>query len=261
MSSSSFREALLARRVTLGTWIQINHPTSAEVLAELGFDWIGVDLEHSDIDHVSFAQVMRGMYGRGPVPLARVPTNGVMEIRKALDVGAQGVLVPLVSTAQEAERAVKAAKYPPRGIRGYSFSRMNKWGQDFDTYAQQANSEITVIVMIETKEGVQNIDAILDVDGVDGVFIGPYDMSGSYGIPGQTQDPIVQDACRQVVRACQQAKKAAGLHVVYATPEQVRRAVEDGFTLICLGVDIVFMREAARAARDLALSEVGRSAG
>jgi 2-keto-3-deoxy-L-rhamnonate aldolase RhmA len=201
------------------------------------------------------------MYGRGPVPLARVPTNDVIAIRKALDVGAQGVLVPLVSTAEEAQRAVKAAKYPPEGVRGYCFSRMNKWGQEFDAYAQRANQEVTVIVMIETKEGVQNIDAILDVDGVDGVFIGPYDMSGSYGIPGQTQDPIVQNACRQVVKACQQAGKTAGLHIVSTTPDQVRRAIEEGFTLICLGVDIVFMREAARSARDLALSHIDRGSG
>ena len=249
-----FRKALLERKVTIGSWIQINNATSAEVLSRAGYEWIGVDIEHTDIDITSLTGLLRGMYGRGAVPVARVATNEVMAIRRALDMGVQGVLVPLVNTPEDAQRAVAAAKYPPQGVRGFAFCRANNWGVDFQEYADSANDEIAVVVMIESRQGVENIDAILAVDGVDGVFIGPYDMSGSYGIPGQTQDPIVLDACRQVVQACERAQKSAGLHIVLPTAESIRQAIGDGFTLICLGVDTVFIDQAARAARALALS-------
>lgn len=252
MVVNPFRRALLERRITLGSWIQINNATAAEVLARAGFDWIGIDIEHTDIDVTSLADVVRGMHGRGAVPVARVADNELMAIRRALDIGVQGVLVPLINSAEEAQRAVAAAKYPPQGVRGFAFCRANNWGADFDTYAQTANEEIAVVAMIESKAGVDHIAEILAVDGIDGVFIGPYDMSGSYGIPGKTQHPLVQEACHQVVRACQAAGKAAGLHIVKPTPENIQQAIRDGFTLICLGVDTVFLNLAAAAAREMA---------
>lgn len=244
----SVRQSLLERRISLGTWIQIGHTAVAEVLAEAGFDWIAADCEHTDIDLAAFTSLAQAMHGRGSVPLARVKANDTLAIRQVLDMGAEGVIVPLVNSAAEAEQAVRAAKYPPRGVRGYCFSRMNNYGRDFDAYAASANDDIAVVVMIESRQGVENIDAILAVDGVDGVFIGPYDMSGSYGIPGQTADPVVQDACRSVVDACARAGKSAGLHVVIPTSDAIARAVDDGFTFIALGVDTVFLSEAARRA-------------
>jgi 2-keto-3-deoxy-L-rhamnonate aldolase RhmA len=250
----SFRKALLDKQVTLGTWLQINNATAAEVLANTGYDWISIDIEHTDIDIVSLTDLLRGMYGRGVAPIARVTTNDVIEIRRALDVGAQGVLVPFVGTAEQAQRAVMAAKYPPWGVRGYSFCRANDWGVNFAGDVQSANDETAVIVMIESKEGVDNIEGILAVEGVDAAFIGPYDLSGSYGIPGQTQAPVVRDACRRVIAACKEAGKSVGLLVVRPTPEAIRQSIEDGFTLICLGLDTVFIDEGARAARAVALS-------
>jgi 2-keto-3-deoxy-L-rhamnonate aldolase RhmA len=246
------RKALLERTVTLGTWVQIGHPASAEVLAGAGFDWIAADCEHTDIGPAEFANLARAMHGRGPAPLVRVRENDTLAIRQVLDMGAEGVIVPLVNTAEQAERAVRAAKYPPRGVRGYAFSRMNDWGADFDRYAREANDEVAVVVMIESKEAVENIDAILSVDGVDGVFIGPYDLSGSYGIVGRTGDPIIKEACARVVEACRAARKSAGLHVVLPTPDSVQKALSDGFTFIGLGVDTVFLDQGARAALEMA---------
>jgi 2-keto-3-deoxy-L-rhamnonate aldolase RhmA len=242
------RNALLQRRLTLGTWIQVAHPAIAEILAEAGYDWIAADCEHADIGPAEFADLARGMHGRGPVPLARVRENDTLAIRQMLDLGAQGVIVPLVHSAADAERAVTAAKYPPRGVRGYAFSRMNDWGAAFDAYVAGANEDIAVVVMIESREGVENIDAILAVDGVDGVFVGPYDMSGSYGVPGMTEAPAVRQGMRAVVEACARAGKSAGLHVVFPTPESTARAVSDGFTFVALGVDTVFLSQAAREA-------------
>jgi len=248
MSKNPVRQALLERQVTLGTWIQIGHPAVAEILAKAGFDWIAADMEHTDIDNPTFTALVRGMHGRGVVPLARVRGNDTLAIRQVLDLGAQGVIVPMVHTAEDAERAVAAAKYPPRGVRGYCFSRMNDWGTDFDSYAAQANDDIAVVAMIESQKGVENIDAILAVDGVDGVFIGPYDLSGSFGVPGQTGHEKVQAGCQRVLDACKAAGKAAGLHVVLPERDAVAKALADGFTFVAVGVDTVFLQGGAEDA-------------
>ena len=184
--------------------------------------------------------------------MIRVRENDTLVIRQALDMGAMGVIVPLVNNAQEARRAVAAAKYPPQGIRGFCFSRMNNYGDDFDSYAQTANDEIAVVVMIESKEAIENIEDILAVDGVDGVFIGPYDLSGSYNIPGQTNHPLVQDGCNKVLAACQKAGKSAGLHVVIPTEDNIKKALADGFTFIAVGVDTVFLNRASKEALEIA---------
>jgi 2-keto-3-deoxy-L-rhamnonate aldolase RhmA len=246
------KKALLHREVTLGTWMQFGHPGIAEVFANAGFDWIAVDCEHTDIGIEGFAAIARGIYGRGPVPLVRVRENDTLVIRQVLDAGAQGVIVPLVNTAEDAQKAVAATRFPPEGIRGFAFFRANDWGTNFDDYAQRANRELVVIVMIETKEAVENIDAILAVDGIDGVLIGPYDMSGSYGVTGQTSHPLLLEARQRVVEACQQAGKSAGLHDVLPTKTSIKGAIAEGFTLLALGMDNVFIDQGARHALHIA---------
>ena len=254
MTTNPVRRALLDRAVTLGTWIQIGHAAAAEVLAIAGYDWIAADCEHTDIDVQGFADLARGMHGRGPIPMARVRENDTLAIRQMLDAGALGVIVPLVNSADEARRAVAAAKYPPQGVRGFCFSRMNDWGDDFDDYVARANDEIAVVVMIESRQAVESIDAILGVDGVDGVFLGPYDLSGSYGVPGNTAHPDVQAACQAVIDACARHGKSAGLHVVDPAPAKIQKALADGFTFIALGVDTVFLMQAAKHALEVARS-------
>ena len=261
MTRSPVRKALLERRPTFGTWIQAAHPTVAEIMATAGYDWVATDCEHTEAGIAEFAAVARAMYGRGPVPFVRVRENDTLAIRQVLDMGAQGVIVPLVNTAEEAERAVQAAKYPPRGVRGYSFCRGNDWGAEFESYVSCANDDIAVVIMVESKQAVEGIDEILAVDGVDGVFIGPYDMSGSYGIPGETHRPVIRDACRRVVEACAAAGKSAGLHVVAPTAEATTQAVNDGFTFIALGLDTVFLDQACREALATGRAATGRDDG
>mgnify|MGYP000495307562 CR=1 FL=1 len=247
--TNPIRKALIDRTPTFGSWLQIGpYPALAEILANAGYDWLGVDCEHSEIDVEGFTALARGMYGRGALPLARVRENDTLAIRQMLDAGAQGIIVPLVNSAEEAKEAVAAAKYPPQGVRGFCFSRMNEYGTKFDEYAANANDNIAVVVMIESKQAVENIDEILAVDGVDGVFIGPYDMSGSYGLIGQTSHPIIKEACAEVVAACQRHGKAAGLHLVKPDVDSIAKTIADGFTFIALGVDMVFLQQAAGAA-------------
>lgn len=244
--SNPVKKALLERKTTFGTWIQMGHPAVAEILAEAGFDWITVDCEHTDIDLKAFSSLACGISTKGSVPMARVRENDNLAIRQALDAGAGGVIIPLVNNAGEAKKAVASAKYPPEGIRGFAFCRANHWGIHFDDYVEKANSDIIVIAMIESRQAVENIDEILDVNGIDGIFIGPYDMSGSYGVTGQTDHPIMIEACRQVADSCRKHGKSAGIHIVKPSEASIKKALEEGFTFIALGMDTVFLDESSR---------------
>ena len=241
------RKKILSRELCIGTWIQIGHPAVAEILAQCGYEWIAVDMEHAGIGIETYTDIVRAVSGFNTAPFARVTENAVMPIRRVLDAGASGVIVPLVNSAEEASRAVAAAKYPPKGIRGFAFCQGNNWGEMFDEYAAMANDWITVIVMIESRQAVENIDKILSVEGIDGVFVGPYDLSGSYGIVGQIGHPVMQTALKQVTEVCRAHKKVAGIHLVSPTKQNIENAIKDGYTFIALGMDDVFMLNSAKA--------------
>lgn len=234
--------------ICYGTMMQFGHPGIAEVLANAGYSWIAADMEHSDIDIAGFTAICRGVHGRSAVPLARVRENDTLAIRQVLDMGAAGILVPLIGNAGEAAKAVAAARHPPEGVRGFSFHRANDYGVHFKDYVQNSAGDILVIVMIESQSGVDNIDEILAVDGVDGIFIGPYDMSGSYGVPGQTSHPLVAGAVDRCVEACLRKGKAPGIHIAHPTRELIDGRKAAGFTLIGLGYDSLFLDKAARSA-------------
>ena len=238
-----FRKALLERSLTLGAWMQIGHPAVAEILARAGFDWVCVDLEHGAIDLETMTGVFRALGGSAAVPVARLPLNDPVWIHRCLDAGAQGLIIPMVNTAEEAEAAVSEAKYPPRGRRGFGYSRATGHAQNFDAYTATANDDIAMVMQIEHADAIDNIDAILAVDGVDGVFIGPYDLSGSMGLTGRFDHPRMVEALETYRAACRSANKPAGTHVVRPTEASIARAVDEGYTLIALGLDIVMLDE------------------
>jgi 2-keto-3-deoxy-L-rhamnonate aldolase RhmA len=244
---NKLRRALLAREVTLGSWIQIGHPACAEVMARAGFDWACVDLEHGAIDLETTADLFRALGGFDCVPVARLPLNDPIWIHRTLDAGARGLIIPMVKTAAEAEAAVREAKYPPRGVRGFGYSRANLYGTDFEDYIASANDEIALVMQIEHKDAIGNLDAILRVEGVDGVFIGPLDLSGSMGITGKLDHPQMLAALEKYRAACRAHQKSAGLHIIRPGEENVRRALDEGYTMLALGLDNVFMEQSARA--------------
>jgi 2-keto-3-deoxy-L-rhamnonate aldolase RhmA len=254
-AQSRVRDAVRRRQPILGSWLQTGSVAVAEILANAGFAWLGLDCEHTSSDLATVESIARALYGRNTALLVRVSRCDVLEIRKSLDVGASGVIVPLVETAEQARIAVAAAKYPPVGRRGFCFGRMNDWGVRFDEYAASANDLTVVLAMIETRAGVDAIGEILQTDGLDGVFIGSYDLSGSYGVPGQLQHPAVRDARRRILEACREAGKTAGQHIVHSDSVQVQEALAAGFTFICLDADIVFLNRAARQALSLSLPD------
>jgi 2-keto-3-deoxy-L-rhamnonate aldolase RhmA len=234
---------------SIGCWCQIAHPAIAEILARAGFDWIAADCEHGEFETGDIGPFVRAVRQFDCTPLVRVRENATLPIRRALDLGAAGVIVPLVHTPEDARRAVRAAQYPPEGVRGFAWHRANNWGVDFDSYAR--DFEPMVFVMIESKEGVENAAEILAVAGVDGCFLGPYDMTGSYGILGQTGHELIRNAMKQVAEAAQRHQKAAGQHIVTPTEKNVALAFEQGYTFVALGMDSYFLGEGATDALGL----------
>jgi len=249
---NKLRAALLRREMTLGGWLQIGHPACAEIFARAGFDWICVDLEHGAIGIETMTNIFRTIDAYDCIPVARLPMNDQIWIRRTLDAGAKGLIIPMVNTAEEAEFAVTTAKYPPRGKRGYGYSRSNLHGMDFEKSIATANEEIALIMQIEHKDGIENLDSVLRVPGIDGVFIGPLDLSGSYGKTGQLDCPEMKEATKILLDTCQKHKKASGLHIVRPNHKNIQKALDLGYTLIALGLDNVFLEEGATNALKLA---------
>jgi 2-keto-3-deoxy-L-rhamnonate aldolase RhmA len=248
------REALLNNDLSLGTWIQIGHPAIAEILSKVGFDWICVDLEHGSIDIERMTDLFRAIEANGGVPVARLPMNDPIWIRRTLDAGAMGLIIPMVNSAKEIESAIRQAKYPPRGERGYGYARANSFGMDFEEYTSKANESIAIVAQIEHKDAIENIDSILQVEDLDGVYIGPLDLSGSYGKTGQLDCPEMQEALKRYLEACKKHKKCAGIHIVRPDEPSIRKTIDQGYKMIALGVDGVFLETASASALKAAKS-------
>lgn len=255
-TENTLKQKLIAGEILIGSWLQIGHPAVMEYMASFNFDWLTVDLEHSDITISQFTNMVRGADTKKVPVFARVKKNSALDIRQVLDVGATGVIVPLVNSVAEAKRAVAAAKYPPLGERGFAYCRANEYGLNFAEYTKNANDQTIVIIMIESKTAVESIDELLAVEGVDGVIIGPYDLSGSYGIPGETQSHCIIHAMESVVAACKKYRKAAGIHQVNPDKTQITSVIQEGFSFIAIGMDNVFLGQAARTSLEIARSVV-----
>jgi 2-keto-3-deoxy-L-rhamnonate aldolase RhmA len=242
---NKFREALLNNDISVGTWIQIGHPAIAEILSRIGFDWICVDLEHGSINIETLTDLFRAIESNDVVPVTRLPMNDPIWIRRTLDAGAMGLIIPMVNSAGELESAIRQAKYPPRGERGYGYSRANSFGMEFEEYILKANESIAVIAQIEHKDAIENLDAILQVKDLDGVFVGPLDLGGSYGKTGQLDCPEMQEALKQYLESCKKHNMCAGIHIVRPDEQSVQNTIDRGYKMIALGVDGVFLETAS----------------
>ena len=187
------KRILRAGRKTIGGFLQTMSPVAAEILSQAGFDWLIVDLEHAPGDYANLQAQLQAMSGSDVVPFARAPWNDEVAIKRILDTGVMGILIPYVNTRAEAKAAVAACKYPPQGVRGVAGSpRAAGYTGNAMRYLESANDEIVVMIAVETKEAVDNIDEILQVEGLDGIFIGPMDLASSLGHLGNPGHPEAQ---------------------------------------------------------------------
>lgn len=230
----------------LGGWLMTGSPVVAEVMTAAGFDFLGVDMEHTATGLEEFHRIALAAKGSGCDLLARLPSCDPVAAKKVLDLGAAGIIVPSVNSPEEAAQAVAMARFPPGGIRGASLCRATGYGADFAGYFGSHNRNVVVVVMIEHIRGVERADEILAVPGIDAVLIGPYDLSASMNLAGQLDHPDVRAAQQSILDACRRNGVAPGIHVVPVDPDEVRRRVAAGFRFIACGIDTLFIREGCR---------------
>ena len=242
---NNFKKAIAEGRVQIGLWSSLCSNIGAEVLADAGFDWILLDGEHSPNDVPSTMSQMQGLVGGTASPIVRPAWNDAVMIKRILDIGAQTILVPYVQNAEEAKRAVAAVRYPPAGIRGVASStRANHYGR-VNNYLKLADSEICLLVQVETRPALGELEAIAKVEGVDGVFIGPSDLAASLGHIGNPAHPEVQAALEDAVKRLKAVGKAAG--ILTLSEEEARRYIGWGYTFVAVGSDIGLLGRGADA--------------
>lgn len=224
--------------LTIGSWITLSNPAIAEIMAAAGFDWLVLDMEHSVLELSEVQVLIQVLDGRRCPAIVRLTSNHPDQIKRVMDAGATGVMVPMVKSAADAEAAVQAVYYPPRGQRGVGLARAQGYGAEFQQYRQWLNENAVVVAMIEHIDAVNAIDSILSVDGIDAYIIGPYDLSGSMGLIGELSHPKVQSAIERVLKAGRRLNKSGGIHVVEPDQNELHRRISDGFNFLGYGLDI-----------------------
>ena len=247
---AGLKERIGRREVTIGSWVTLGHPGVAEIMARAGFDWLTVEMEHSSITLQQAEELIRVIDLCGVVPLVRVGENNSNLIKRVMDAGAHGVIVPMVNSVEAAEAAVGAVKYPPTGTRGVGLARAQRYGLDFESYRKWAREETIVIVQIEHIAAVERLADILAVLGVDGFIVGPYDLSGSLGIPGEFDHPRYGEAMEQIDRVATESGAVRGYHSVPPRPQLVLDKIEEGYTFLAYSDDFLFLGEACRGGMD-----------
>jgi len=227
--------------VTIGSWITLAHPAIAEIMAKAGFDWLTIDLEHSVISLREAEELIRVIESCGVTPLVRLSANDPVQIKRVMDAGAHGIIVPMVKSKADAEQAVAAVYYPTRGKRGVGLARAQGYGTKFEEYKKWLSQSAVVIVLVEHIEAVKNLKAILSVKGVDGYIVGPYDLSASMGIPGEVDHPKVVAAMRRIRQVAEGLGVPGGVHVVQPDSATARRKIEEGFKFLAYSLDILML--------------------
>jgi len=248
MPSNTFKQQLIAGQPQTGIWLGLANTYTAEIAATAGFDWLLLDAEHAPNDLSSLLAQLQVLAAYDSHPVVRPPVGDTVLIKRYLDIGVQNLLIPMVETAEQAAELVAATRYPPRGTRGvgHVLARASRWGQAED-YLSRADDEICLMVQVESPQALANLDAIAALEGVDGVFIGPADLSASMGHLGNASHPEVTTAINDAIARIRAAGKVAG--IVTVDEQAARGYIAAGCTFVGVGIDTLLY---ANALRDLA---------
>ncbi|MDO8581181.1 MAG: aldolase/citrate lyase family protein [Candidatus Omnitrophota bacterium] len=248
MKNFTLKQKIKNSELTIGSWITTNSPNIAEVMLKSHFDWLTIDVEHSALTIGDVQHLVRVIELSGTPALVRVGENNENLIKRVMDTGATGVIVPMVNTKEDALKAVKAAKYPPVGTRGVGLARAQGYGLEFGKYKNWVNQESIVVIQIEHIEAVNNIEDILQVPGLDAFIVGPYDLSASLGVPGEFEDPRVINALKKVIEASKRFKIPAGFHVIPPDVQAMTRKIDEGYRFVAFSLDTLILGEACQKA-------------
>ncbi len=221
---------------SFGAWVTITDPTVAAVICNIGYEWLIIDTEHHPFNPETLREIISVVRARNGVPIVRVPSNNATSIKQTLDFGAEGVVIPLLQTAADAQEAVTACRYPPYGIRGFNPRDASNFFNDINHYLKTINDRVVVILQVEHIAAVNNLDSILAVPGIGGILIGPADLSYSMGLPLQPAHPEVQAAIKTTISKCNAAGVPVGI-VLKGTVEELASWVRGGVNFMSLGVD------------------------
>ena len=253
----AIRTFLAAGHPSIGSWMQIPDASVAEIMGQAGYDWVTVDLEHGSVGVHQLPDLFRSLELGGTLPLARLAQGSRKDCKQALDAGAGGVIVPMVETAEQLARVGDECRWPPAGTRGVGFARASLFGKHFDAYADEAQAPL-LIAMIEHIRAADDLDAIVDVEGLDAVLIGPYDLSASMGLTAEFDRPEFLEAMDRIRTTCARRGIPSGIHVVTPDPGVLRQRIQDGYRFIAYSIDAVFLN-ASSACPSVELSDLPES--
>jgi len=244
----NLKHALKRGEAVIGSWLNTGSPIVAEVMAQAGFDFLTVDVEHSAVDLPQAQQIFQAMRSGNPSCASWVRVHGAdyAFVKRYVDAGARGIICPLVTSVEQAKQLVSAVRYPPLGARGVGFCRANQYGVRVTEEFQTGDEETVVIMQIEHRDAVAEIETLAAVKGVDGVFIGPYDLTASMGIPAQFDHPDYLRARQHVLTVCRRAGLAVGIHEVQPNPEEARRRLNEGYQIVAYSLDITMLMSSCR---------------
>ncbi len=245
LMANTFKALLQSGRPAIGSWIAFADPYSVELMADVGFDWLLIDTEHVPLDRQALRTILVSMKGSPSAPIVRLSSNSQDHFQTALDLGAQGVVVPMINSPEDAAKAVRFCRYPPLGIRGFSPTRASRYFQDLRAYAEKANDELVLVIQIETPEAVAGMEAILKTASIDGIFIGPSDLASFLNLPAQTDHPDVQRVVDQAIERARVHSIPFGLPTWSA--EECLSYVNRGAQILTVGSDLQYLGRAARA--------------
>ena len=236
----------MKNNTSIGSWITIGHSSIVEVMADAGLDWLCIDMEHTVIDFAKMQELIIAIQSKGLKAFVRIGENNSRIIKRVLDAGPDGIIVPNVKSVKEAQMAVDSFKYPPLGKRGVGLARAQGYGFDFENYRDSKTKELKLIVQIEHINAIIELDQIINTEGIDGTFIGPYDLSGSLGKTGKLDDPKVLNAINSYLSTAKKYNKLIGFHVVPIDHNLVVDKIKEGYNFIAFGFDAYFLGNSIR---------------
>jgi 2-dehydro-3-deoxyglucarate aldolase len=239
---SVIRDNLNNGRSSIGSWIQIPHSSIAEIMGQAGYDWVAVDMEHGAVSVHQLPDLFRALELGNTLPLARVAQGAVKDCKQALDAGAGGVIIPMIESAEQLKKVRDAVRWPPSGKRGVAFSRANLFGKNFNKYNEEAQQPLFV-AMIEHINAVENLDDILQVEGLDAILVGPYDFSASMNMTAEFDNREFVEMMGLILNKAKSYNIACGVHVVKPSIKDLKKRLDEGYKFLAFSIDTVFLNE------------------
>jgi len=245
-TKSILKEKLRTKELSIGSWLTIPHQSVVEILGSAGFEWLTIDIEHAAINIESVMNLIGHIQGNGMQALVRVSKNEEVVIKRVLDAGADGVIIPMIKNKEDAIQAVNFVKYPPLGKRGVGLNRAQRYGTSFDTYKDWVENEVVIIAQIEHIDAVHNLEDIFSVPGIDGIIVGPYDLSASMGYPGEYDREDVKDALDKIDQISKKLDKPLGFHIIDSNYSKTLEKIKKGYSFVAFSLDFFFLGDKAR---------------